>query len=359
MMLADMGAEVVRVDRADQVRAGDKSVVAWDLLNRGRRSIGVDLKCAEGVEVVVRLSSQADVLIEGFRPGVMERLGLGPEIACARNPRLIYGRMTGYGQSGPLAQVAGHDIDYIALSGALEPLGRAGEKPVPPLNLVGDFGGGGMLLVAGVLAALFERGISGRGQVIDAAMVDGSALFTTMLHALRKLGMWPGARGENLLDTGAPFYEVYETADQKFIAVGALEPAFFKRLLAVLGLEGDARFAAQLDRGTWPAMRLAFAQIFAQKGRAEWQALFETEDACVVPVLSPWEAAEHPHNKARQTFVSVAGTSQPAPAPRFSRTPSRIQSPPSMPGAQTDEVLSAWGFAEAELQALRAGRAIA
>ena len=359
MMLADMGAEVVRIDRQAQVSEGDKSGASWDLLNRGRRSIGVDLKHASGIEVVLRLSEQADVLIEGFRPGVMERLGLGPEVVAASNPRLIYGRMTGFGQSGPLAHAAGHDIDYIALSGALEPLGRAGEKPVPPLNLLADFGGGGMLLVAGLLAALFERGISGRGQVVDAAMVDGSALLTTMLHSLRQAGMWSGARGDNLLDSGAPFYDVYETADHKYIALGALEPAFYRRLLQLLRLADDPRFVAQLDRAAWPAMRAALTQRFGEKTRAEWQALLEGEDACFAPVLSPWEAADHPHNVARQTFVTLGGTLQPAPAPRFSRTESSVQRPPPLPGAHTDEVLSAWGFTESELHQLREARAIA
>jgi alpha-methylacyl-CoA racemase len=359
MMLADMGADVVRIDRRAQVSADCQTGVSWDLLNRGRRSVGVDLKHARGVEVVLRLSERADVLIEGFRPGVMERLGLGPEVVAARNPRLIYGRMTGYGQTGPLAHAAGHDIDYIALAGALEPLGRAGDKPVPPLNLLGDFGGGGMLLVAGVLAALFERAGSGRGQIIDAAMVDGSALLTTMLHSFRQLGMWSGERGENLLDTGAPFYEVYETADHKFIAVGALEPEFYQRLVALLGLSQDPRFAAQMDRAAWPQMRAALTALFASKPRAEWQALLEQEDACCAPVLSPWEAADHPHNQARQTFVTVAGKLQPAPAPRFSRTEASVAGPPPLPGAHTERVLIEAGFTERELHELRAARAIA
>jgi alpha-methylacyl-CoA racemase len=359
MMLADMGAEVVRVDRRGQVGAGDKSLPSWDLLNRGRRSVGVDLKSAAGIEVVLRLCERADVLLEGFRPGVMERLGLSPDVVAARNPGLVYGRMTGFGQSGPLAHAAGHDIDYIALAGALEPLGRGGEKPVPPLNLLGDFGAGGMLLVTGVLAALFERGISGRGQVVDAAMVDGAALLTTMLHAHRQVGLWSGARGDNLLDTGAPFYEVYETSDGKYVAVGALEPEFYRQLLERLGLRDDPRCAAQLDRATWPAMRAAFSARFLQKTRAEWQALLEGSDTCFAPVLGPFEAAEHPHNQARGTFVTVAGVLQPAPAPRFSRTGSSVRSAPALPGAHTDEVLLAWGFTPAELTELRDGAAIA
>jgi alpha-methylacyl-CoA racemase len=359
MMLSDMGAEVLRIDRRAHVVPGDKSQPAWDLLNRGRRSIGVDLKQPAGVEVVLRLSERADVLIEGFRPGVMERLGLSPEVLAARNQRLVYGRMTGFGQSGPLARAAGHDIDYIALSGALEPIGRAGEKPVPPLNYIGDFGGGGMLLVVGVLAALFERNISGRGQVIDAAMVDGSALVTTLLHAFRQSGMWSGERGDNLIDSGAPFYEVYETADHKFIAVGALEPEFYRRLLELLQLSDDPRFAVQMDRTRWPAMRAALTELFATRTRADWQSLLEGEEACFAPVLSPSEAADHPHNRARQTFLTLDGKLQPAPAPRFSRTPASVQRPPPMPGAHTDVALSAWGFTDDELRSLHESAAIA
>ncbi|MEY4512714.1 MAG: hypothetical protein RLZZ450_4836 [Pseudomonadota bacterium] len=359
MMLADMGAEVVRVDRHTQVRAGDKSQPSWDLLNRGRRSVGVDLKSAGGVAVVLRLCAQADVLLEGFRPGVAERLGLGPEVVHAHNARLVYGRMTGFGQSGPLAQAAGHDIDYIALSGALEPIGRGGEKPVPPLNFLGDFGGGALFLVTGVLAALLERGISGQGQVVDAAMVDGSALLTTMLHAHRQVGIWSGGRGDNLLDSGAPFYEVYETADAKYVAIGALEPAFYRELLARLGLTHDPRCAVQMDRTRWPAMREAFCEVFRRQTRAAWEAVFVGSDACFAPVLSPFEAAEHPHNEARRTFVTVDGKLQPAPAPRFSRTESSVRSAPAMPGAHTDEVLAEWGFSPDELTQLRAAAAIA
>lgn len=359
MMLADMGAEVVRVDRHASVRAGDKSRPSWDLLNRGRRSVGVDLKSAAGASVVLRLCERADVLLEGFRPGVMERLGLGPELVHAHNPRLVYGRMTGFGQSGPLANSVGHDIDYIALSGALEPLGRGGEKPVPPLNFLGDFGGGGMLLVAGVLAALLERGLSGRGQVVDAAMVDGSALLTTMLHAHRQVGIWSGGRGDNLLDTGAPFYEVYEAADGKYVAIGAIEPAFYQELLTRLGLRDDPRCAAQMDRTRWPAMREAFSEVFRQKTRDAWELVFADSDACFAPVLNPFEAKDHPHNVARRTFVTVGGVVQPAPAPRFSRTESTVRSPPPMPGAHTDEVLGDWGFSPEELTSLRERAAIA
>jgi alpha-methylacyl-CoA racemase len=266
--------------------------------------------------------------------------------------------MTGYGQTGPLASAAGHDIDYIALSGALEPIGRAGEKPLPPLNLLGDFGGGGMLLVVGVLAALVERAQSGRGQVVDAAMVDGSALLCTMLHAFRQVGMWGGARGENLLDTGAPFYEVYETRDHKFVAIGALEPQFYAALLERLALTGDARFKAQMDQSQWPAMRAALSDLFAQKTRDEWAQHFAGSDACFAPVLSPTEAPEHTHNRERETFVTVHGALQPAPAPRFSRTPSAIQGPPALAGAHTEQALTDWGFSASALALLRDAQAI-
>ncbi|HET6146590.1 MAG TPA: CaiB/BaiF CoA-transferase family protein [Polyangia bacterium] len=358
MMLADMGADVIRIDRKSPV-PGDEAARSSDLLNRGRRSVGVELKNPAGVGLVLRLAEGADVLIEGFRPGVMERLGLGPEACLARNPRLVYGRMTGFGQTGPLAQAAGHDIDYIALSGALEPLGRAGDRPVPPMNLLGDFGGGAMFLVAGVLAALVERATSQRGQVVDAAMVDGSALLCTMLHDFRQRGLWNAGRGGNLLDTGAPFYEVYETQDNKFVAIGALEPHFYRELLERMGLREDPRFSAQMDQRRWPAMKLAFAEIFAQKTRAQWQALLEGGDSCFAPVLSPDEAALHPHNQARGTFAEIAGRGVPAPAPRFSRTPSSLASPPPQVGAHPDEALRAWGCADSEILALREAQAIA
>lgn len=359
MMLADMGADVLRVERHNQVSPKAAEGKSWDLLNRSRRSVGVNLKHPGGVDVVLRLTDQADVLIEGFRPGVMERLGLGPEPCIARNPGLVYGRMTGFGQTGPLAQAAGHDIDYIALSGALEPIGRAGDKPLPPLNLLGDFGGGGMLLVTGVLAALIERARSGRGQVVDAAMVDGSALLCTMLHAFRQVGMWGGARGENLLDTGAPFYEVYETLDHKFVAIGALEAPFYAELLARLGLAGDPRFSAQMDKTQWPTMRAALSELFTSQTRDQWVAVFEGSDACFAPVLSPTEAPSHPHNRERQTFQEAHGALHPSPAPRFSRTPSAIQGPPSLPGAHTLQGLGEWGFSPEDLARLKSEQAIA
>jgi alpha-methylacyl-CoA racemase len=359
MMLSDLGADVIRLERHNRVAPGDKSHASPDLLNRGRRSAGVNLKSAGGVETALRLVERADVLIEGFRPNVMEKLGLGPEPCLARNPRLVYGRMTGWGQDGPLAEAAGHDINYIALAGALEPIGRAGDKPLPPLNLVGDFGGGGMLLAYGVLAALVERQTSGKGQVVDAAMVDGAAILCTMFYAFRHMKMWSDGRGTNLLDTGAHFYEVYETRDAKYVAVGAIETQFYAELLQKLGLEKDAQFAAQMDRSKWPELKRRLDEIFRTKTRDEWTSLFEGSDACFAPVLSPMEAPEHPHNVQRGTFTKVAGVLQPAPAPRFSRTPGEISRPPAVPGAHTDEALRDWGFSDAELAQLRAKQAIA
>jgi alpha-methylacyl-CoA racemase len=359
MVLSDLGADVLRIERHNLVAQGDKSQPSRDLLNRGRRSVGLNLKSQEGVATALRLIEQADALLEGFRPGVMERLGLGPDVCCARNPGLVYGRMTGWGQEGPLAELAGHDINYIALSGALEPIGRAGERPLPPMNLVADFGGGGMLLVSGVMAALLERSRSGLGQVVDAAMVDGSALLCTMLHAFQHMGLWRGPRGTNLLDTGAHFYEVYETSDGLHMAVGAIEPQFYAELLRILGLSADARFQAHMDQARWPELKAELTKIFRSKTRDEWSRLFEGSDACVSPVLSPHEAAKHPHNQARGTFVTRDGALQAAPAPRFSRTPGAIQRPPAVPGAHTDEALRSWGFDEAELAALRARGAIA
>jgi alpha-methylacyl-CoA racemase len=358
MMLSDLGAEVLRIDRTDHVDANDKSRPSPDVLNRGRRSVAIDLKNERGVATAVRLLDQADVLLEGFRPGVMEKLGLGPASCWERNPRLVYGRMTGWGQDGPLSRAAGHDINYIALAGVLEGIGRAGEKPAVPLNLVGDFGGGAMLLVSGVLAALIERGTSGKGQIVDAAMVDGAALLCTMFYAFRNMGMWSESRGTNVLDTGAHFYEVYQTMDAKYVAVGAIEPQFYAELLTRLGLAHDARFQQQLDRDHWPDMKQGLAEVFLQKTRDEWCRLFEGSDACVAPVLTALEAPEHPHLRARRTFSVVDGVLQPSPAPRFSRTPAVIARPPAMPGAHTDEALRDWGFREGEIRQLRACGAI-
>ena len=355
MLLADMGAEVVRVDRPPG-GGGHR----WPaLLGRGRRSVVVDLKHERGAEVVLALVASADALIEGFRPGVAERLGIGPDACLARNPRLLYGRMTGWGQEGPWRHAAGHDIDYIALAGALHPIGRAGQAPVPPLNLLGDYGGGGLLLAFGIACGLVEARRSGRGQVIDAAVVDGAALLTTAVHELTALGMWSDRRGANLLDGGAPFYDVYETSDGRHVAVGALEPEFYAELLARLGL--DAReFPQQMDRERWPELRERLAAVFRTRTRAQWCELFDGSDACVAPVLSPGEAPDHPHNRARGTFMQMGGSPQPSPAPRFSRTPVAPPAPPPAVGQHTDDVLADWGaFGAEEIAALRAAGAIA
>ncbi len=339
MLLADLGADVLRIDRAGG--AGNPlGEGAWNFMHRGRRSAAVDLKHADGRELVLRLCERADALVEGFRPGVMERLGLGPDAVAARNPRLVYGRMTGYGQDGPMASVAGHDINYIALAGVLGAMGRTGEKPPVPLNLVGDFGGGGMLLALGVVSAVLEARGSGQGQVVDAAMVEGSALLATMFHAMHAHGLWSDTPGTNLLDSGAHFYEVYATSDGGHIAVGALEPQFYATLLRLLEL--DAGAFPQWDRARWPEFKERFAAVFATRTRDEWAALLEGEDACATAVLGLTEAASHPHNVARGTFTELG----PAPAPRFSRTPASISRPPGDPGADTDAVLAEWGIGD-------------
>jgi alpha-methylacyl-CoA racemase len=358
MMLADMGAEVIRVDRAENVAGGDPASPPADLNNRGRRSIGVDLKNPDGVAVVLDLVERADALIEGFRPGVAERLGIGPDDCLARNPRLVYGRMTGWGQDGPLAGAAGHDVNYIALAGALEPIGRRGEAPMPPLNLIGDYGGGGMLLAFGVVCGVVEAQRSGQGQVVDAAMVDGAAVLMTMTHALRAMGVWNDERGTNLLDTGAHFYNVYETADGKYVAIGSIEPQFYAELLRLTGLEGE-ELPWQHDRQEWPALKDRLAAIFKTKTRDEWRDLMEGTNVCFAPVLSIPEAIEHPHNVDRGTFVEVAGIRQPGPAPRFSRTVPEISSPPPHAGQHTDEVLAAAGFDPDRVAKLREAGAIA
>ena len=361
MLLADAGADVLRLERfrpgATPSGDGAASGPHWDLLARSRRSVGIDLKRPEAVSLVLDLAARTDVLVEGFRPGVAERLGLSPEECWKRNARLVYGRMTGWGQEGPLAPRAGHDIDYIALSGALWPIGRAGERPVPPLNLVGDFGGGGMLLAFGVVAALLEAQRSGTGQVVDAAMIDGSASLTTMLYALWHHGQWSEERGVNLLDTGAPFYDVYETSDGGYVAVGAIEPQFYDALLEGLGLHEDT-LPAQMERERWPETKARFAAAFATKTRAEWEAVFDGTDACVAPVLAPWEAAGHPHHRARGTFVDPGGVLQPGPVPRFSKTPGAVSRPPSFPGADTDDALRAWGVGDDQVAALREAGAV-
>ena len=358
MMLADMGADVIRVDRAEKVVGGDPANPPADLNNRGRRSIGVDLKNPDGVAVVLDLVEHADALIEGFRPGVAERLGIGPDECLARNPRLVYGRMTGWGQEGPLAGAAGHDINYIALAGALDPIGRRGEAPVPPLNLIGDYGGGGMLLAFGVVCGVLEAQRSGRGQVVDTAMVDGAAVLMTMTHALRAMGIWDDERGTNMLDTGAHFYNVYETADGKYVSIGSIEPQFYAELLRFTGLEGE-ELPWQHDRAQWPALKERLAAIFKSKTRDEWSELMEGTDVCFAPVLPIPEAIEHPHNVARRTFVEVGGIRQPGPAPRFSRTGPEISSPPPHAGQHTDEILGAAGFDADRISKLRGAGAIA
>lgn len=350
MLLADMGADVVRVDR---VSGGMGGVVpaSRDLLARGRRSVAVDLKDPRGVEVVLRLVEAADVLVEGFRPGVAERLGLGPDACLKRNPRLVYGRMTGWGQDGPWARVAGHDIDYIALSGALHPIGPGDGPPTVPLNYVGDFGGGAMFLAFGIACALVERAGSGAGQVVDAAMVDGSAVLTAMFHGMLAMGVWTDERDANLLDGAAPFYRCYACSDGGFLAVGALEPQFYAELLGRLEL--DPAEWPQHDRARWPEQAAALAEIFGRRTRDQWADLFEGSDACVAPVLSLTEAGSHPHLAARATFVEHDGQVQPAPAPRFSRTVPELTRPPVLPGQHSDEVLSEAGVTAAERTALR------
>ena len=355
MLLADMGAEVLRVDRVDTARAIDRSRPATSAMDRGKQAVAIDLKLPEGVETLLRLVEHADVLFEVFRPGVAERLGIGPDECMARNPRLVYGRLTGWGQDGPLAHAAGHDIDYIALAGALEPLGRAGDKPTPPINVLGDFAGGGMLLAFGIACAAFETVRTGKGQVIDAAMVDGAALMLAPFYSGRASGSW-GPRGTNFLDTGAHFYEVYETSDGKFVAVGTVEGKFYAELMKRLGLDYDV--AKQYDKSQWPEEKERLAAVFRTKTRDEWCELLEGTDACFAPVLSPLEAPEHPHNQARQTFLELDGIPQPAPAPRFSRTPAAVPEPPMHPGDDTEAVLGAWGFDADEVAKLRAAGAV-
>ncbi len=360
MLLAALGADVVRVDRAGQVYGGDPNTPPKDVMNRGRRSIGVDLKNPEGVETVLQLVEHADALIEGFRPGVTDRLGIGPDACLARNPRLVYGRMTGWGQDGPMAQMAGHDINYISIGGALGAIGRPDERPQPPLNLVGDFGGGGMLLAFGIACALIEARTSGKGQVVDAAMVDGTAVLTTFMHGFMAMGIWSDERGVNMLDTGAPYYEVYTCADGKFLSVGAIEPQFYMVLLERTGLLGDPDFEHQNDRSKWARQKERLTEVIGSRTRDEWAAIFDGTDGCVAPVLSLGEAPLHPHNVARNAFVENAGVVQPAPAPRFSRTVAEVQRPPAHPGQHTDEVLKEWNVADdARLAALRADGAIA
>jgi alpha-methylacyl-CoA racemase len=357
MMLSDMGAEIIRVDRVQSVQDEVPAELSLDFLARGRRSVAVDLKNPEGVATVLRLVESSDALLEGFRPGVMERLGLGPEACHERNPRLVYGRMTGWGQEGPLAQVAGHDINYIALAGALDPIGRKGGPPCPPLNLVGDFGGGGLMLAYGVVCALLEREKSGEGQVVDAAMVDGAAALMTIFHGALQSGWWREERGTNMLDTGAHFYDVYETSDGKYVSIGSIEPQFYAELLEKTGLAGED-LPHQMDRSGWDSLKARLEEIFRSKTRDEWCEIIEGSDVCFAPVLSMTEAQRHPHIRARQTFVEVGGSPQPGPAPRFSRTEAKISGPPPHAGQHTDELLAESGFAAAEIVKLRETGAI-
>jgi alpha-methylacyl-CoA racemase len=352
MMLSDMGAEVLRVDRTEASGLGVKTDPSKDLLNRGRRSVALNLKDPAGVAAALKLVDRADALIEGFRPGVAERLGIGPEDCHARNPKLVYGRMTGWGQAGPLAHAAGHDINYIALSGALHAIGPEGGKPSVPLNLVGDFGGGGMYLAFGIVCALLEARQSGQGQVVDAAMTDGAASLMTMFYGMKAAGLWQDRRGGNLLDGAAPFYDVYETADGRHVAIGSIEPKFYAELLERSGL-ADAELPHQMDFSRWPETKQRIADAIKTRTRDDWCAEMEGSDVCFAPVLSLDEAPAHPHNAARQTFVAVDGVVQPAPAPRFSRTETAIQAPPAAPGQNTDEALSDWGFSAADIAALK------
>ncbi|HEX9761493.1 MAG TPA: CaiB/BaiF CoA-transferase family protein [Acidimicrobiia bacterium] len=357
MVLADLGADVMRVDRVESVTGGHTPSTRNDLLNRGKRSVAVDLKQAAGVEVVLGLVAGADALIEGYRPGVTERLGLGPAECLARNPDLVYGRMTGWGQTGPMAGAAGHDIDYIALSGALGSIGTT-ERPIPPLNLVGDFGGGGLILALGVVSAILWSRRNGVGQVVDAAMTDGSALLMTSHHGYLSEGWWVADRESNLFDGAAPFYTTYPASDGRHLAVGALEPRFYAELLQVLDLDPET-LPDQLDRTGWPRLRQEIGDRFASRTREEWERRFDGTDACVVAVLDMAEAPGHPHNLERATFVEVDGITQPAPAPRFSGTPAEISRPPGFPGEHTDEIVLSLGYSRDDLGMLRRSGAIA
>jgi alpha-methylacyl-CoA racemase len=358
MMLADMGAEVTRVERATSVPAEMPAGSSGDVASRGKQSIGVDLKNPDGVEAVLRMVEQADILIEGFRPGVTERMGLGPETCLERNPALVYGRMTGWGQDGPYAHAAGHDINYIALSGVLSMIGRKGEGPVPPLNLVGDFGGGGMFLAFGVVAALVNARANGQGQVVDASMVDGAATLAAMFSTMTAAGHWVEERGSNMLDTGAHFYDVYECADGEYVSIGSIEPQFYSLLLEKLELD-PADLPHQLNKADWPAMKVKVAELFKAKTRDEWSAIMEHTDICFAPVLRWSEAPNHPHNVARSTFIDIDGITQPAPAPRFSATPTAVPAPPPFPGQHTSEALAGFGFDADEIAALKDAGAVA
>ncbi len=353
MMLSDMGAEVVRIDRKSAAGQGSP----YNVLNRGRRSIALDLKTPAAIAALLDMVEKADVLMEGFRPGVMERLGLGPEICLQRNPRLVFGRMTGWGQTGPLANAAGHDINYISLSGVLHSIGRPGENPVPPLNLVGDFGGGGMLLAFGIVCAILQARESGSGQVVDAAMTDGSALLMAAIYGMKAMGAWTNDKGTNILDGGAPFYDAYQCSDGRWISLGSIEPQFYALLRDKAALTDDT-FDDQMNRENWPPTKAALAAVIKTKSRAEWCEIMEGSDVCFAPILDLDEAPRHPHNAARKTFVEVEGVMQPNAAPRFSRTPGAIQSPPPKAGENTEDALRDWGFDDDALAALREAGAI-
>ncbi len=352
MLFADMGADVVRIDRKGG-RGGSK----FDISSRGKRSVAFDLKNPDAIEAVLKLLEGADALIEGFRPGVMERLGLGPDVVQKRNPKLVYGRMTGWGQTGPLAQAAGHDLNYISITGAVGSMGKPGEKPPIPLNLVGDFGGGALYLAMGVCAALVEAGRSGKGQVIDVAMSDGAASLMTMFYGFRASGMWSEKRYDNMLDGGAHFYDTYETSDGKYVGIGSIEPQFYALLREKAGLT-DPEFDHQHDKAKWPSLKAKLAAVIKTKTRDEWDALMLGTDVCYAPILSLDEAPKHPHNAARETFLTIDGVVQPAPAPRFSRTVSKVGGPAPEVGADNEAALKDWGFDAAAVAALKAGGAI-
>lgn len=351
MLLADMGATVLRIERPAPSGLGLSRPIRLSFLNRGRRSVVLDLKRPEGVALALSLVARSDALIEGFRPGTMERLGLGPQVCLEANPRLVYGRMTGWGQEGPLADSAGHDLNYVALSGALDAIGRAGQPPTPPLNLVGDYGGAAYLVI-GMLAALLEAGRSGQGQVIDAAMVDAATSLMTSTYGLKAAGMHDGPRGTNLLDSGAPFYDVYECADGRYVSIAPIEMKFRAHLFELIGL-APQWLERSKDRAAWPALRDLLAACFRERTRDQWAKLFEGTDACFAPVLSMDEAPYHAHQSARAAFIEVGGVSQPAPAPRFSRTPGPLPTPPEAPGETADEAMCEWGFSAEEIAAFR------
>jgi alpha-methylacyl-CoA racemase len=351
MLLSDLGADVVRIDRKGSGRSSPA-----DVTSRGRRSVALDLKQPAAVETCLKLMESADAIIEGFRPGVMERLGLGPEVALKRNPKLVFGRMTGWGQTGPYANAAGHDMNYIAITGALHAIGTE-DKPVPPLNLVGDFGGGALYLAFGLLAGVINARATGQGQVIDCAMSDGAASLMAMFYGFKGAGMWKDERRTNLLDGGAHFYDTYQCSDGKWISIGSIEPQFYALLLEKTGIT-DPAFQAQMDRSAWPDLKAKLADVIRTKTQAEWCALMDATDVCFAPILDLDEAPNHPHNAARETFVTIEGVVQPAPAPRFSATPGKVQGPPPKIGAHNEAALSDWGFSSAEIESLKAGGAI-